>query len=65
VALLPELLLTGRNPGIKVLDVTPKAPVRRIWAITLTSDLRSPAAEAMLEILAQEAERLSLRSRAA
>jgi DNA-binding transcriptional LysR family regulator len=65
VALLPELLLTGRNPGIKVLDVAPKAPVRRIWAITLTSDLRSPAAEAMLEILAQEAERLSLRSRAA
>jgi molybdate transport repressor ModE-like protein len=58
VALLPELLLTGRNPGIKVLDIKPQPPMRRIWALTLGPDLRSPAAEAMLEILGAEAERL-------
>jgi DNA-binding transcriptional LysR family regulator len=65
VALLPELLLTGRNPGIKVLDVKPRAPVRRIWAVTLDSELRSPATEAMLEVLKAEAERLLLDCRAA
>jgi DNA-binding transcriptional LysR family regulator len=59
VALLPELLLTGRNPGIRVLDVKPEAPVRRIWAITLDSELRSPATEAMLEVLQAAAERLT------
>jgi DNA-binding transcriptional LysR family regulator len=65
VALIPELLLTGRQPEIKVLDVTPQAPVRRIWAVTLGSDLRSPASEAMLEILHTEAGRLARRSKAA
>ena len=65
VALLPELLLTGRNPGIKVLDVKPRAPVRRIWAVTLGSELRSPATEAMLEVLKAEAERLLFDCRAA
>ncbi|MGH2982113.1 MAG: LysR family transcriptional regulator [Solirubrobacterales bacterium] len=64
VALVPELLLTGRQPGISVLDVTPDAPVRRIWAITLGSDLRTPASEAMLEILHKEAGRLSRRPKA-
>jgi DNA-binding transcriptional LysR family regulator len=65
VALVPELLLTGRQPDIKVLDVTPEAPVRRIWAVTLGSDLCSPASEAMLEILHKEAGKLSRRSKAA
>jgi molybdate transport repressor ModE-like protein len=65
VTLLPELLLTGRQPGIKVLDITPEAPLRRTWAITRASDLRSAAAEAMLEILAQQAERIMHRSKAA
>jgi molybdate transport repressor ModE-like protein len=65
VSLLPALLLTGRNPGIKVLDVVPEAPERRIWAITLASDLRSPATEAMLEILGKEADRLARRSKVA
>jgi molybdate transport repressor ModE-like protein len=59
VTLLPELLLTGRNPGIKALDVTPKAPVRRIWAMTLAPDLRSPASAAMLKVLQREAARLT------
>jgi DNA-binding transcriptional LysR family regulator len=65
VALLPELLLTGRNPGIKVLDVKPRAPVRRIWAVTLDSELRSPATEAMLEVLKTEADCLISDCRAA
>jgi molybdate transport repressor ModE-like protein len=65
VALLPELLLTGRQAGIKVLDVTPQSPLRRIWAITLASDLRSPSSEAMLKILHREADRLSRRSKSA
>jgi molybdate transport repressor ModE-like protein len=58
VALLPGLLLTGRQPGIKVLDINPRAPVRRVWAVTRAADLRSPAAEAMIEILETEARRL-------
>jgi DNA-binding transcriptional LysR family regulator len=65
VALLPELLLTGRNPGIKVLDVKPRAPVRRVWALTLGSELRSPATEAMLEVLKTEADCLIRDCRAA
>ena len=52
VTLLPELLLTGRNPGIKVLDVKPKAPVRRTWAITRACDIRSPATEEQAQRLA-------------
>jgi molybdate transport repressor ModE-like protein len=65
VALLPELLLTGRAPDIRVLDVKPRAPVRRIWAVTHASDLRSPATNAMVEILHAQAERLSGRAKAA
>lgn len=65
VALLPELLLTGRNPGIKVVNIKPVPPIRRTWAFTLPADLRSPAAEAMLEILGAEAKRLGGRAMAA
>jgi molybdate transport repressor ModE-like protein len=59
VTLLPELLLTGRQPGIKVLDVKPDSPVRRAWAITRACDIRSAATDAMLEILEQQAKRLA------
>ncbi len=65
VALLPELLLTGRQPDIRVLDIKPRAPLRRVWAVTLASDLRSPATDAMLEILHAEAERLGGRGKVA
>jgi DNA-binding transcriptional LysR family regulator len=65
VALLPELLLTGRAPDIRVLDVKPRAPVRRIWAVTHAGDLRSPATNAMVEILHAQAARLSGRAKAA
>jgi DNA-binding transcriptional LysR family regulator len=59
VTLLPELLLTGRQPGIKVLDVKPNAPVRRAWAITRACAIRSAATDAMLEILKEQAQRLA------
>ena len=59
VTLLPELLLTGRQPGLRVLDITPEAPARRTWAITRASDLHTPATEAMLAILDKQAQRLS------
>jgi molybdate transport repressor ModE-like protein len=65
VTLLPELLLTGRQPRVKVLDVTPDAPVRRTWAITRGSDLCSPASKAMLAVLEKQAQQLSGRSKAA
>jgi molybdate transport repressor ModE-like protein len=65
VTLLPELLLTGRQPGIKVLDVKPSAPVRRTWALTRACSVRSAATDAMLEVLAAEAERLGGRSKLA
>jgi DNA-binding transcriptional LysR family regulator len=65
VTLLPELLLTGRLPGLKVLDITPKPPVRRTWAITRTCEFRSPATDAMLEILEEEAARLGGAAKAA
>jgi molybdate transport repressor ModE-like protein len=65
VTLLPELLLTGRQPGIKVLDIKPKAPVRRAWAVTRSCDMRSAATEAMLAILAEQAQRLAGATQAA
>ncbi|MEK6250426.1 MAG: hypothetical protein AABM43_00560 [Actinomycetota bacterium] len=39
--------------------------MRRIWAITLASDLCSPATEAMLEILEKQAQKLTGRTKAA
>jgi molybdate transport repressor ModE-like protein len=65
VTLLPELLLTGRRPEIKVLDIKPQPPVRRAWAITRTCDIRSPATDAMLEILSERAQQLAGTSAAA
>jgi molybdate transport repressor ModE-like protein len=65
VTLLPELLLTGRQPGLRVLDITPKPPVRRTWAVTRACDVRSPANDAMLEILSKQAKRLNSRPKAA
>ncbi|MEK6278499.1 MAG: LysR substrate-binding domain-containing protein [Actinomycetota bacterium] len=59
VSLLPELLLTGRHPGLSVVDIEPSPPVRRVWALTRSEGARAPATEAMLEILEREAKRLS------
>jgi DNA-binding transcriptional LysR family regulator len=49
IAILPEL--AGGHPGIELRPVRGQKPVRRVWAVTRESDVRSPAAEQMLGIL--------------
>jgi DNA-binding transcriptional LysR family regulator len=58
VALLPEL--AGDGDGIELKEIIPKAPIRRIWAVTREPASCSPATEAMLGILRQVGERYSL-----
>jgi DNA-binding transcriptional LysR family regulator len=59
VSLVPKLLLTGRHPGVALVDIEPDAPMRRVWAFTRPAETRSPAAAAMLEILRAECERFA------
>jgi molybdate transport repressor ModE-like protein len=59
VTLLPDLALTALHPGVEVVAVKPKPPLRRVWAATLTPGSRSPAAEAMVEILVAAGERFA------
>lgn len=59
VSLVPELLLTGRHPGLRALDIEPEPPVRRVWALTRPEATRAPATEAMLEVLRRESERFA------
>ena len=59
VSLVPELLLTGRWPGVRILDIGPDAPVRRVWALTRPAGSRSAAAGAMLEVLREESRRFA------
>jgi molybdate transport repressor ModE-like protein len=59
ISLVPQLLLTGRHPGLAVLDIEPDPPVRRVWALTRPKETRSPAAQAMLEILREECDRFA------
>ena len=56
VSLVPELLLTGRQPGLAVIDIE-DPPIRRVWALTRVAEVRAPAVDAMLEILVREGER--------
>jgi molybdate transport repressor ModE-like protein len=57
VSLVPELLLSQRHPGLKVVAIEPDPPVRRVWALTRLGPARSPAADAMLEVLEREGAR--------
>jgi molybdate transport repressor ModE-like protein len=59
VSLVPELLLTGRHPGMRVIEIEPDPPVRRVWAMTRLSRARSAATEAMLEVLQREGARFA------
>lgn len=59
VSLIPELLLTGRNPGMRALDIVPEPPVRRVWALTRPEATRAPATSAMLEVLQRESKRFA------
>jgi DNA-binding transcriptional LysR family regulator len=49
VTILPEL--AGGHPGIELRTVRGQKPVRRVWAVSRESEVRSPAAEEMLGIL--------------
>jgi molybdate transport repressor ModE-like protein len=57
IGLVPELLLSGRHAGVAVVDIDPHAPVRRVWALTRPPETRSPAAQAMLDVLGDECAR--------
>jgi DNA-binding transcriptional LysR family regulator len=52
VALLPELALRIRHPDVAIRPVAGSQPMRRIFAATPKNGYRSPATEAMIEILA-------------
>jgi DNA-binding transcriptional LysR family regulator len=62
VTLLPDLALEGGLDGIAILPVKPKPPVRRVWAATLAAGSRSPATEAMIELLVETAAAFEPRS---
>jgi DNA-binding transcriptional LysR family regulator len=56
VTVLPRLALATVHPGVVVRPMPPGTMVRRIWAARLESSYRSPACEAMLQILRDVAE---------
>lgn len=56
VTLLPDLALVSPHSGIRVIEVLPEAPVRRVWAATLAAGSRSRATEAMLDVLGEVSE---------
>jgi molybdate transport repressor ModE-like protein len=55
VALIPTLALTTVREDIVIRDLGSEAPIRQIAAATLPGAQRSPAARAMLEVLAEVA----------
>jgi len=65
ISLVPGLALTNVREDIAIRSLGRRAPARRIAAATLSGRYRSPAVEAMLEILTEVAERFQLPSGAA
>jgi DNA-binding transcriptional LysR family regulator len=51
VAMFPRLGLSTVHPGVVVKPSTGRVLERRVWAATLAGSYRSPATEAMIEIL--------------
>jgi molybdate transport repressor ModE-like protein len=51
VAIFPRLALAARHPDVVVTPLSPQVLTRRVWAALPAEGYRSPAAEAMLEIL--------------
>ena len=49
VSILPEL--AGEHPGTVLRPIRGQKPVRRLWAITRETDVRSPAVGEMLGVL--------------
>jgi DNA-binding transcriptional LysR family regulator len=56
VTLMPQLALTAVHPGVAVRPVGREAPVRHIHAARLRDAYRSPATQAMLQLLVDIAE---------
>jgi DNA-binding transcriptional LysR family regulator len=56
VTIFPRLALTPMHPGVVARSLGRDAPVRRIWAARLADGYRSPASEAMVQILLDVAE---------
>jgi len=56
VSIFPRLALTPLHAGVVARSLGPAAPVRRIWAARPAEGYRSPASEAMLQILQDVAE---------
>jgi DNA-binding transcriptional LysR family regulator len=65
ISLLPGLALTNVREDIVIRSLGRSAPARRIAAATLAGRYRSPAVDAMLDILGEVAERFELPSGAA
>jgi DNA-binding transcriptional LysR family regulator len=65
ISLLPGLALTNVREDIVIRSLGPQAPSRRIAAATLAGRYRSPATDAMLDILGEVAARFELPSGAA
>lgn len=56
VTIFPRLALNPLHPGVVARSLGRDAPVRRVWAAQLREGYRSPASEAMLQILLDVAE---------
>lgn len=55
ISLMPMLALTNLREDLVIRSLGPETPVRRVVAGTVASGFRSPATEAMLEVLAEVA----------
>jgi DNA-binding transcriptional LysR family regulator len=53
VSLIPSLAIVNIRDDVVIRPIAPRPPVRRIVAATLSGGYRSPALDAMLEILAE------------
>jgi DNA-binding transcriptional LysR family regulator len=65
ISLLPGLALTNVRDDIVVRSLGRKAPTRRVAAATLAGRYRSPATQAMLDVLHEVAERFEMPTGAA
>lgn len=64
ISLLPELALTNLRDDIVIRSLGKQAPVRHVSAATLPAGYRSPAADAMLDVLREAAESYEAQRRA-
>ena len=60
VALIPSLGLAAYRPDVAIKEISGTAPKRDIYAVTLPGTRRAPAAQAMVDVLAEAARRYDL-----